>query len=452
MANQNNKYRSAFIVVTVLFFMWGFITVLVDALIPRLKAVFELTYFQAGMVQFSFFTAYFVFSIPGGALISKIGYKKGAVVGLLAMGAGCLLFYPAASLRLFPIFLIAMFVLAGGITILQVAANPYVAALGPEETASSRLNLSQAFNSLGTTIAPLVSAAFILSNTVMSSGQVAALSEAEQITYYQAEASAVQGPFMILALVLVVLAVAFALFRLPKMLEGDDDKSGSYKHALKIRHLMFGAIGIFVYVGAEVAIGSYLVNYFLSLDIESLVTGNEFMSTIAATLSAIFSDTHIESMNASQLAGTYVFFYWGGAMIGRFVGSGLLQKLKAGNLLSIYAGVNVVLLLLSMNSGGLFAFWTILSIGLFNSIMFPTIFTLAIKGIGKNTAQGSGILCTAIVGGAFIPPLYGYIADHFGLQIALLVPVACYLYILWYGKVGSEIGLTKAKVSAEASV
>lgn len=439
MSRQNNSYRSAFIIVTVLFFMWGFITVLVDALIPRLRDVFELSYFQAGLVQFSFFTAYFVFSIPGGALISKVGYKKGVVIGLLTMGVGCLLFYPAASLRLFPIFLMALFVLAGGITILQVAANPYVAALGPDETSSSRLNLSQAFNSLGTTIAPLVSAAFILSNTVKSSEQVAALNQAQQTAYYQSEAAAVQGPFMILALVLIVLAVAFALFNLPKMLEGDEDKNGSYQEALGIKHLMYGALGIFVYVGAEVAIGSYLVNYFLELNVEELVASSAIMSKLASGLSTIFSDTRIQDMNASQLAGTYVFFYWGGAMAGRFIGSALLQKLKAGNLLSVYAGINVLLLLVSMNTGGLVSFWSILCIGLFNSIMFPTIFTLAIKGIKQNTAQGSGILCTAIVGGAVIPPLYGAVADSMGLQMALLVPALCYIYIMWYGKVGSKI-------------
>lgn len=449
MANQNNNYRSAFIIVTVLFFMWGFITVLVDALIPRLRDVFELSYFEAGLVQFSFFTAYFVFSIPGGGLISKIGYKKGVVVGLITMGIGGLLFYPAASFRVFPIFLLALFVLAGGITILQVAANPYVAALGPEETSSSRLNLSQAFNSLGTTIAPLVSAAFILSSTVKSAEEVAALNDAQQVAYYQAEAVAVQGPFIILAIVLIVLAIAFAMFNLPKILESDDDKSGSYRTALKIKHLMFGALGIFVYVGAEVSIGSYLVNYFLELDVEALVEGSAVMTSIASTLSTIFSDTNIQDMNASQLAGTYVFFYWGGAMVGRFLGSGLLQKLKAGNLLAVYAGVNVILLLISMNTSGLVSFWSILLIGLFNSIMFPTIFTLAIKGINQNTAQGSGILCTAIVGGAIIPPLYGAMADSFGLQAALLVPAACYLYILWYGKVGSRVELEDV---AEAKV
>ncbi|RNC85252.1 MAG: sugar MFS transporter [Balneola sp.] len=437
---QKNQYLVPFIVITSLFFMWGFITVLVDALVPRLRDVFELTYFQSGVVQFAFFTAYAVFSIPGGQLISKIGYKKGAIVGLITMGVACLLFYPAAEFRMFAIFLLAMFVLAGGITILQVAANPYVAALGPQETASSRLNLAQAFNSLGTTIAPLVSAAFILSNSVLSSSEIDALGEAEKLSYYASEASAVQGPFVILAFVLIGLALAFSAFKLPRILEGDEHHHGSYKSALKNRHLTFGAIGIFVYVGAEVAIGSYLVNYFLNLDIATLVSESSFMSGVANILATLsFSSVDITSMNPAQMAGTFVFFYWGGAMIGRFVGSALLQKIAPGRLLAVYGGVNITLLIVSMLSGGYIAMWSILCIGLFNSIMFPTIFTLSIKDLKEHTAQGSGILCTAIVGGAFIPPLYGSLADSFGLQNALLFLAFCYVYILWYGAKGSEV-------------
>lgn len=440
---KNNQYLVPFIVVTTLFFMWGFITVLVDALVPRLRDVFELTYFQSGIVQFAFFTAYAVFSIPGGVLISKIGYKKGAVVGLFMMSAACLLFYPAAEFRVFAIFLLAMFVLAGGITILQVAANPYVAALGPEETASSRLNLAQAFNSLGTTIAPLISAAFILSNSVLSSSEINVLSESERLSYYASEASAVQGPFIVLAFVLIGLALAFSAFKLPKILEGEDQKTGSYKVALKKKHLTFGALGIFVYVGAEVSIGSYLVNYFLSLDIVSMVENSSLMKAIAEILSVVsFSNVDVTNMNPAQLAGTFVFFYWGGAMIGRFLGSALLQKFEAGELLAVYAAVNITLLLISMMSNGYLAMWSILCIGLFNSIMFPNIFTLSIKKLGVHTAQGSGILCTAIVGGAFIPPIYGSIADSFGLQTALIFIAFCYGYILWYGKTGSKLGLS----------
>ena len=435
MTAQQNKYMIPFIIVTVLFFLWGFITVLVDAFVPRLKEVFELNNFQAGIVQFAFFTAYAVFSIPGGALISRVGYKKGAVIGLVTMGVACLLFYPAAEFRVFGIFLLGMFVLAGGITILQVAANPYVAALGPAETASSRLNLSQALNSLGTAIAPLVSAAFILSSSVATSEEIAAMSAAAKEAYFTAEAAAVQGPFLVLSAVIILIAVAFGMAKLPKILEGDEHNHGSYKIALSHKHLMYGAIGIFVYVGAEVTIGSYLVNYFLTLDVVTLVKESGFMPGLAEFLAG----TGIDSMTPAQLAGTFVTFYWSGAMVGRFIGAYLTRVVKPNRLLALYGLINVVLLIISMISGGLISFWSILAIGLFNSIMFPTIFTLAIDGIKEHTAQASGILCTAIVGGAFIPPLYGAVADGIGLQYALLIPLFCYLYISWYGKVGSEM-------------
>lgn len=437
---KDNKFLLPFIVVTTLFFMWGLITVLVDSLVPRLRDVFELSYFQSGIIQFAFFTAYAVFSIPGGMLISKIGYKKGAIAGLITIGVACLLFYPAAEFRIFGIFLIAMFVLAGGITILQVAANPYIAALGPAKTASSRLNLAQAFNSLGATIAPLLSAAFILSSNVLSSSEIDLLSEAEKLSYYVTESSAVQSPFLILAGVIFALAIAFAAFKLPQIITDNDASAGDYKFALKKKHLMLGALGIFVYVGAEVSIGSYLINYFLELDIERLVAESAFMSGVASVLSSIFSDIDLNDMSVSQLAGTFVFFYWGGAMVGRFLGSAILQKVPAGNLLALYGATNVLLLLLSMVSGGYLAMWSILAIGLFNSIMFPTIFTLAIDNLKEHTAQGSGILCTAIVGGAIIPPLYGKIADIAGLQLALIFIALCYAYIAWYGKIGSKIG------------
>lgn len=421
--------RSAFIIVTVLFFLWGFITVLVDALIPRLRDIFELTYFQAGLVQFAFFTAYAIISVPSGYLIARIGYQKGAVVGLSIMAMACILFYPAAAFRVFELFLLALFVLAGGITVLQVAANPYVAALGKPETASSRLNLSQAFNSLGTTLAPLVSAAFILGNSVLDRTELSTMSQEAQLAYYEAEAAAVQGPFVALAIVLFVVALVFAIVKLPKILETDHHRSGSYRTALRHMPLVLGAIGIFVYVGAEVTIGSYLVNYFLDLDIQSIVAGSTLMTSAVQLLAG----SNPNELNVERLAGTFVFFYWGGAMVGRFIGSWLQLYIKPAKLLTAYAIMNIVLLVVSMNSAGMGAVWSILMIGLFNSIMFPTIFTLAIDGLGENTAQGSGILCTAIVGGALIPPLYGAIADSVGLQLAFLVPVVCYAYISWYG-------------------
>lgn len=433
-------YRAAFIVVTTLFFMWGFITVLVDALIPRLRDVFELTYFQAGLVQFAFFGAYFAVSIPSGMVISRVGYKWGVVLGLITMGVGCLLFYPAASFRIFEVFLLALFILAAGITMLQVAANPYVAALGPPDTASSRLNLSQAFNSLGTTIGPLVSAAFILSAAVYSSAEIAAMTEAERGAYYTTEAAAVQGPFLILAGVLVALAVVFAIFKLPKILEGDEHRTGSYRQAIRRPHLMLGALAIFVYVGAEVAIGSYLVNYFLELDIETLTANYGWLASTAELLSG----TSVAEMTPQRLAGTFVFFYWGGAMVGRFIGAWLMRYVAPNKLLGLYGCIVIALIIFTIATTGVIAMWTILAVGLFNSIMFPTIFTLSIDGLGENTAQGSGILCTAIVGGAIIPPLYGGLADQIGLQLAFVLPIVCYLYIVFYGWFGSRVGRSKA--------
>ena len=433
--------RGAFAVVTTLFFLWGFITVMVDALVPRLKAVFELSYFEAALVQFAFFAAYLLLSIPSGVLIARVGYKRGAVVGLLAMAVGCLLFVPAAGLRVYALFLLAMFVLAGGITVLQVAANPYVAALGPARTASSRLNLAQAFNSLGTTIAPLVGAAFILGNTVLSSDQIGALGEAERAVYYAAEAGTVQTPFVVLAVALAVLAVGFGLFRLPKILETDHDTSGSYRGALASRPLVWGAVGIFLYVGAEVTIGSYLVNYFLTLDVATLVAETPALAGVAGFLSG----GDYTTFNVERLAGTFVALYWGGAMVGRFVGSALLQVVSPGRLLAVFAGLAITLLAVTVSSGGVVAMVAILAIGLCNSIQFATIFTLAIDGLGEHTAQGSGVLCTAIVGGAVIPPLYGALADAVGVQSAFLVLTLCYGTIAAYG-------LSRARVTPAPSL
>lgn len=433
---MSTSTRNAFAIITVLFFLWGFITVLVDALIPRLRDVFELTYFQAGLVQFAFFTAYALVSIPSGFLISRIGYQKGAVTGLAVMALACLLFFPAAAFRVFELFLLALFVLAGGMTVLQVAANPYVAALGDPHRAASRLNLAQAFNSLGTTLAPLVSAAFILSSQVLDADAISALGADAKEAYYAAEAAAVQRPFLILAALLLTVAGVFAWVKLPKILETASDRSGSYRAAWSHRPLRLGAIGIFVYVGAEVTIGSYLVNTLLELDFPSIVASTPWMSDIAAVLAG----TGVSELGAAQLAGTFVFFYWGGAMVGRFIGSWLQTRVHPARLLALFAMVNVTLLSLNMLSTGLTAVWSVLAVGLFNSILFPTLFTLAIQHLGPNTAQGSGILCTAIVGGAVIPPLYGALADATGLQTAFLLPMACYVFIAYYGFRGYHDG------------
>jgi FHS family L-fucose permease-like MFS transporter len=413
-AGTNTSYLAPLSVLTSLFFMWGFLTCLNDIIIPHLKGVFELNYAQAMMIQFAFFTAYFVVSLPSGGIVKKVGYKAGIIIGLLVAATGCLLFYPAAGARSYPMFLGALFVLASGITLLQVAANPYVAVLGKPETASSRLTLTQAFNSLGTTIAPMLGSILILGNAVKSKAEIAALSPTAAEAYRVAEAASVQKPYLGLTAALVVLAVAIAAFKLPKIAGSDDvtaaGSDSTHKSAWSYRHLVLGAVAIFVYVGGEVAIGSFLVNYFKEPAIGGLT----------------------EAAGAKLVS-----FYWGGAMVGRFIGTVTLRMFKPGKVLAVHAVGAVALIALSMAASGSLALYAILAVGLFNSIMFPTIFTLAIDGLGKHTGQGSGILCMAIVGGALIPVLQGVIADAIGIHHCFIVALVCYIYIAWYGQKGS---------------
>ena len=424
---QQKSYRSAFIVITTLFFLWGFITVLVDSLIPRLRDVFELSYFQAGLVQFAFFGAFFILSIPAGFILSKIGYKKGIILGLSTMAIGCLLFYPAASFRNFGIFLFGYFTLAGGITILQVAANPYVALLGSEDSASSRLNLSQAFNSLGTAIAPLIGASFLLSDTIKSSGEIAAMDEVSRNVYYISEAGTVQTPFLLIAAFIGLLVIFFLFNKLPILIH--DSPRDGYGKLLKNKLVRMGAFSIFLYVGAEVAIGSYLVNYFMDMNLVSVITENNTMSSLVKFL----LNTEISSLDGKAIVGAFVVFYWSGAMVGRFIGAYLTKIMAPAKVLSVFSGLAIIMLLISINTQGLTAMWSILAVGLFNSIMFPTIFTLTLDGLGDLKPQASGLLCTAIVGGAIIPPLYGYLTDEFGFKLALLLLILCYGYIIFFG-------------------
>ncbi len=402
-------------VLTSLFFMWGFITCLNDILSPHLKGIFELNYAQTGLVQTAFFLAYFIASPPSGFVVNKLGYKSGIIIGLLVAGLGCLSFYPAAASRSFALFLAALFVLASGITLLQVAANPFVAVLGKPETAASRLTLTQAMNSVGTTIAPYFGAFFILSTAAKSAAELKAMTPAAAETYRIAEANSVQIPYVGLAAALVVLAVAIALFKLPKIdaASGGADEAGSItekKSAWQFRHLVLGAVAIFTYVGAEVAIGNYLVNF--------------------------FKEPYIAGL--PEVAGAkLVPYYWGGAMVGRFIGSLFtLRKFSPRKVLTGHALAAIGLLVLTMLLSGRMAMWTVIGVGLFNSIMFPTIFTMAIEGLGKFTGQASGILCQAIVGGAVIPPLLGALADRIGLHFSFVVPAVCYFYIAWYGLYG----------------
>jgi len=408
--SDKTPYLGSLTALTSLFFIWGFITCLNDILIPHLKSVFTLSYTEAMLVQFCFFTAYFIVSVPSGYLVEKIDYKGGIIAGLALAGTGCLLFYPAASLHSYPLFLAAFFVLASGITLLQVAANPYVAILGKAETASSRLTLTQAFNSLGTTIAPYFGALFILATAVKTADEIKLL-DAEQLSAYQAaQAAAVQNPYLFLAAVLFGVAIIFTLIKLPKIkaagaqVLGVDD---AHTHsAWSYTHLILGALGIFVYVGGEVAIGSFLISFLAEPSIAGL---------------------------AEQEAGKYVSFYWGGAMVGRFIGAAAMRQIRPGKVLTFNAVTAALLVLMTMLGSGQVAMWTILAVGLFNSIMFPTIFSLAVSGLGKHTGQGSGILCAAIVGGAVLPVVQGLFADRIGIQQAFFIPALCYCYIAYYG-------------------
>jgi FHS family L-fucose permease-like MFS transporter len=399
-------------VVTTLFFMWGFATVLNDILVPHLKSIFDLDYTQVMLVQFAFFSAYFIFSIPSSKLIDSIGYKRTMVVGLLTMGVGALLFIPAASVPSYPLFLTALMVLAAGITALQVAANPYVAVLGPPETASSRLNLTQAFNSLGTTIGPYLGGLFILSAAPQSMDAVRKLGAAALQSYRVQQASSVKLPYLFIGLLLIALAGAIAIANLPAIPEAERHSSKiAAKSVLKYRQLVLGAVAIFVYVGAEVSIGSFLVNYFSQPDIGNI---NE------------------------QTAARFVSFYWGGAMLGRFLGSAILRRVRTEKMLAIAAFAACILVCASMLTFGHVAMWTMILVGLFNSIMFPSIFTLGIAKLGPLTGDGSGILVMAIVGGAILPVAQGWLADHLGIHHAFIIPVLCYLYIAYYALRGSR--------------
>lgn len=427
-----SNYTRAFAVVTTLFFMWGFITVLVDSLIPRLREIFELSYGQAFFVQFAFFIAYGLVSIPAGHLLSRIGYKRGIMAGLGVMGLGCLLFYPAAAIRSFPIFLAGYFILASGMTILQVAANPYVAVLGDESTASSRLNLSQAFNSVGTAIAPAIGALFILSDHILNSDEIGSLTEADKLAYFESEASAVQSPFLLLAGSLLVLTLIVGVSKLPQVL--NKAVTGGYKAAFRQKKLMLGAVGIFLYVGAEVAIGSALVNYFIDMDSVTVIRQSKFMTDLATMLHGSLS-----AVDDKGIVAVFVVFYWSGAMVGRFVGALLTRRFAPDRVLMFFGLAAAALILVSMSTSGLIAMWSILLVGLFNSIMFPTIFTIAIEGLGDLKPQGSGILCTAIAGGAFVPPLYGVLTDLSSFKIAFILIICCYLYITWYARSSTKL-------------
>ncbi len=406
---------SAMAMMTTLFFIWGFCTVLNDALIPHLQTVFNLNYTRASLIQLFFFGSYFVFAQPAGKLVERIGYKKTMVVGLITMATGALLFFPAASAASYPFFLGAQVVLAAGITLLQVAANPYVTILGPAETASSRLNLTQAFNTMGDTVAPYVGSILILGGAAAAQSSPKLQGSALLASRVQ-QAASVKLPYLVLAGILIVLALAVALYRFPRLEVTQDfrpaEPNARQDSVWNHSHLYLGALAIFIYVGAEISVGSFMVKY--------------------------LNDPTIAGLPLEKGA-KLVALFWAGMMVGRFVGSWLMQKV-APNAVLAWAGVGAsVLVLCSLLGTGRFAVVTIILVGLFNSIMFPTIFTLAVAELGPLTSRGSGLLVQSVVGGAAIPVLMGFFADHIGIHRSLFLPFLCYLYVIYYGWRGYRI-------------
>jgi FHS family L-fucose permease-like MFS transporter len=401
-------YRPALAVLASLFFMWGFITVINNTLLPHLRAVFDLSYTQTTLIESVWFIAYFFASIPSARLIERIGYRKSMVAGLGVMAAGALLMVPAARIPSYDVVLAALFVIASGITLLQVAANPYVAVIGPAESAPARLNLVQAFNSMGTTLAPLFGGYLILGRSISGTahnGQI--VSHAQRL----ADARSVQLPYVIVACVLVALALVIARFRLPSFGEGSRRAAAEERKHMSLwrhRNLVLGVPAIFVYLIAEIGVSNLFINF--------------------VSAPAIGDLTH-------EQASHYLFLLWGGMMVGRFAGSFLMRRIAAETVLAAAASGAAVVMLLAATASGHVAMWALISVGLFHSIMFPTIFTLGIRGLGPLTEEGSGLLVMAIAGGALVI-VQGWLADHFGLQTSFLLTVACELYTLFYAAWG----------------
>jgi FHS family L-fucose permease-like MFS transporter len=393
------NYLGPFITVAVLFFIFGFITNLNMALVPHLRSIFDLPYKWAMLAESAFFLAYFVFSSPTSKLIEMIGYKKTMVVSLFVQVVGCLLFVPAAKMVSFPLFLTAVFVVGAGVTALQTAANPYVTILGPESSAPVRLTLAQALNSLGGTIAPLIAGAYILTDAAATESKAAV-------------ADTVRGPYIAIAAGLLVLGVIVAFLHLPHIEQPEGSEQSGPAASTSIwsyKHTVLGAIGIFLYVGVEVGLASIAVNYFKTQGVDSAKTASFLVS-----------------------------LYWAGALVGRLLGSWVLTKIKSNKLLGAFGFSAALLLVISMVSSGQVAIWTVVLCGFFNSIMFPNIFALGVKGLGPMTSKGSGLIMTAVVGGAIVPALIGALADKAGIQNSFVIPIFCYLYIAYYGLWGSK--------------
>lgn len=431
--SKKKLYIKAFIFIAILFSLFGGLTVFVQLLLPYLRDIFELNYTHTGLIALFFFLPYLLFSIPAGFILTKIGYRRGIILGLALIALGALFFHPAADERSFSLFMIAIFILGSGITFLQVAVNPYVAILGSETTTPSRLTFSQAFNALGTTLAPIAAAVYLLKDEVKTTAEINQLNYLDRSFYFQEEALAIQIPSLYIALGAIALALIFSVTKLPyiNLATEEEVNKENYFSLLKKNSLLLGAIGIFLYVGAEVVIGGFAVNYFVETNIEKEILESPSMSTLLINLGKILN-SNLTSANPKAIVAIFLTFYWGSAMIGRFIGAYLTKVVAPAKVLMLFSAIVILLILISINTDGLLSMWSLLLIGLFNSIMFPTIFALSSEGLEMKT-QSSAILCTMIVGGGFIPLLYGFFTDYVGFRLAFLTLVVCYSYIAFLG-------------------
>lgn len=431
--SKKKLYIKAFIFIAILFSLFGGLTVFVQLLLPYLRDIFELNYTHTGLIAFFFFLPYLLFSIPAGFILTKIGYRRGIILGLALIALGALFFHPAADERSFSLFMIAIFILGSGITFLQVAINPYVAILGSETTTPSRLTFSQAFNALGTTLAPIAAAVYLLKDEVKTTAEINQLNYIDRSFYFEEEALAIQIPSLYIALGAIALALIFSVTKLPyiNLATEEEVNKENYFPLLKKNSLLLGAIGIFLYVGAEVVIGGFAVNYFVETNIEKEILESPSMSTLLINLGKILN-SNLTSANPKAIVAIFLTFYWGSAMIGRFIGAYLTKVVAPAKVLMLFSAIVILLILISINTDGLLSMWSLLLIGLFNSIMFPTIFALSSEGLEMKT-QSSAILCTMIVGGGFIPLLYGFFTDYVGFRLAFLTLVVCYSYIAFLG-------------------
>jgi MFS transporter, FHS family, L-fucose permease len=404
------RFLVPFALITSLFFLWAFGVNLNDILIPHLKKAFGLTDFQSSFIQVAFFGGYFLAAFPAGRLMERIGYKKGILAGLFLCSTGALLFLPASSSRVYGFFLFALFVMACGQSFLEVAANPYVTILGPAASAERRLNFAQSFNAVGAMLSPIVGRSFILTGLEYAPAQIAAMSAAQLDAYRATQASTVRGPYVLIAAIFLLIAVLVQVTHLPDVQEPAETgaREGSSGGILSHGHLVRGVIAQFFYVGAQVGVASFVIRY------------------------AQFSMPGTSAKNAAW----YLLLHQTGFMMGRFVGSGMMKRIAASKLLSLFAAASLICATVAVLGSGLIPVWAVVLIGFFHSIMFPTIFALSIKNLGPMTKRGSSLLVMAIIGGAFFPAIMGRISDASGIKNAFVIPLLCYVFILYFGLSG----------------